>query len=54
LTQPIQVDRLQLQQAMLNLIVNGIQPMSDDGDQQHELQITTDTTVSEGGRVGRP
>jgi C4-dicarboxylate-specific signal transduction histidine kinase len=37
---------------MLNLIVNGIQPMSDDGDQQHELQITTDTMVSEGGRVG--
>jgi signal transduction histidine kinase len=49
---PIQVDRLQLQQVMLNLLVNGIQAMSDDGVQQHDLQITTDTVVSEDVRVG--
>ncbi|HEY2186899.1 MAG TPA: ATP-binding protein [Xanthobacteraceae bacterium] len=43
----IQGDRVQLQQVMLNLIVNGIQAMSDGADEQSELLISTEDT--EGG-----
>src|ERR1700692_4630297 len=46
-------DRVQLQQAMLNLIVNAIQAMSGIGEGARELQISIDAVPSEGGvRVG--
>jgi signal transduction histidine kinase len=49
----VQGDRVQLQQVMLNLIVNGIQAMSGIGEGARELQISIDAVPSEGGvRVG--
>jgi len=49
----VQGDRVQLQQVMLNLIVNGIQAMSGVGEGARELQISIDAVPSEGGvRVG--
>jgi len=38
----IHADRVQLQQVMLNLIVNGIQAMNDVADGQRDLLITTE------------
>ena len=50
---PVQGDRVQLQQVMLNLNVNGIQAMSGIGGGARELQISIDAVPSEGGvRVG--
>ncbi len=50
---PVQGDRVQLQQVMLNLIVNAIQAMSGIGEGARELQISIDAVPSEGGvRVG--
>jgi signal transduction histidine kinase len=45
---PIQCDRVQLQQVMLNLIVNGIQSMSDVEDGDRELHISTLSVEPEG------
>src|SRR6266478_2622078 len=45
---PIQCDRVQLQQVMLNLIVNAIQSMSGVEDGNRELHITTVSIESEG------
>jgi C4-dicarboxylate-specific signal transduction histidine kinase len=47
----IDCDRVQLQQVMLNLIVNGIQAMSDVADGQRDLLISTEAT-EDGVRVG--
>ncbi len=47
----IHADRVQLQQVMLNLIVNGIQAISDVADGQRDLLITTEGT-EDGVRVG--
>jgi signal transduction histidine kinase len=44
-------DRVQLQQVMLNLIVNGIQAMSDVADGQRDLLINTEAT-NDGAHVG--
>ena len=50
---PVQGDRVQLQQVMLNLIVNAIQAMSGIGVGARELQISIDAVPSEGSvRVG--
>src|SRR5882672_12234670 len=50
---PVQGDRVQLQQVMLNLIVNAIQAMSGILEGPRELQISIDAVPSEGGvRVG--
>ncbi len=50
---PVQGDRVQLQQVMLNLIVNAIQAMSGIGEGARELQISIDAVPFEGGvRVG--
>src|SRR5258708_11182718 len=50
---PVQGDRVQLQQVMLNLIANAIQAMSGIGKGARELQISIDAVPSEGGvRVG--
>jgi PAS domain S-box-containing protein len=50
---PVQGDRVQLQQVMLNLILNAIQSMSGVADGNRELQISIDTVPSEGSvRVG--
>jgi C4-dicarboxylate-specific signal transduction histidine kinase len=50
---PVQGDRVQLQQVMVNLIVNAIQAMSGIGEGARELQISIDAVPSEGGvRVG--
>jgi C4-dicarboxylate-specific signal transduction histidine kinase len=50
---PVQGDRVQLQQVMMNLIVNAIQAMSGIGEGARELQISIDAAPSEGGvRVG--
>src|SRR5258705_5636216 len=50
---PVQGDRVQLQQVMLNLIANAIQAMSGIGEGARELQISIDAVPSEGGvRVG--
>jgi signal transduction histidine kinase len=50
---PVQGDRVQLQQVMLNLIVNAIQAMSGIGEGARELQISIDAVPSEGRvRVG--
>jgi C4-dicarboxylate-specific signal transduction histidine kinase len=50
---PVQGDRVQLQQVMLNLIVNAIQAMRGMGEGARELQISTEAVPSEGGvRVG--
>jgi signal transduction histidine kinase len=46
----IHADRVQLQQVMLNLIVNGIQAMNDVADGQRDLLITTED-VANGVRV---
>jgi len=46
------VERVQIQQVMINLIVNAIQAMSGDGDSKHELQISTETNEAGGVRVG--
>jgi C4-dicarboxylate-specific signal transduction histidine kinase len=45
---PVQGDRVQLQQVMLNLIVNGIQSMSGVEDGNRELQISTVSIEPEG------
>ena len=47
----IHADRVQLQQVMLNLIVNGIQAITDVADGQRDLLITTEGT-EDGVRVG--
>jgi C4-dicarboxylate-specific signal transduction histidine kinase len=47
----IHADRVQLQQVMLNLIVNGIQAINDVADGQRDLLITTEGT-EHGVRVG--
>src|SRR5260221_10196292 len=50
---PVQGDRVQLQQVMLNLILNAIQAMSGIGEGARELQISIDAVPFEGGvRVG--
>jgi signal transduction histidine kinase len=46
----IHADRVQLQQVMLNLIVNGIQAINDVADGQRDLLITTEGT-EDGVRV---
>jgi PAS domain S-box-containing protein len=45
---PVQGDRVQLQQVMLNLVVNAIQAMSGIGEGARELQISIDAVPSEG------
>jgi len=45
---PVQCDRVQLQQVMLNLIVNAIQSMSGVEDGNRELHISTVSTEAEG------
>ena len=45
-------DRVQIQQVMVNLIVNAVQPMSGDGHSRRELQISTETDGADGVRVG--
>ncbi|WP_426615371.1 sensor histidine kinase [Bradyrhizobium sp. McL0616] len=50
---PVQGDRVQLQQVMLNLMVNAIQAMSSVEEGARELQIRIETVPSEGGvRIG--
>jgi PAS domain S-box-containing protein len=50
---PVQGDRVQLQQVMLNLIVNAIQAMSGIGEGARELRISIEAVPSEAGvRVG--
>jgi C4-dicarboxylate-specific signal transduction histidine kinase len=44
-------DRVELQQVMLNLIVNGIQPMSGVAEARRNLLISSEAT-EEGARVG--
>src|SRR5262249_10614758 len=41
-------DRIQLQQVLLNLIMNGIEAMSGDGEASHELSITSTSTEVDG------
>jgi C4-dicarboxylate-specific signal transduction histidine kinase len=48
---PVQGDRVQLQQVMLNLVINAIQAMNDLGDGKRELHVSTDLIESEGVRV---
>jgi C4-dicarboxylate-specific signal transduction histidine kinase len=43
---PIQGDRVQLQQVMLNLVINAIQAMSDVRDSKRELHVTTGVVES--------
>ena len=43
---PIQGDRVQLQQVMLNLVINAIQAMSDVRDGKRELDVTTGVVES--------
>jgi C4-dicarboxylate-specific signal transduction histidine kinase len=43
---PIQGDRVQLQQLMLNLVINAIQAMSDVRDSKRELHVTTGVVES--------
>jgi signal transduction histidine kinase len=43
---PIQGDRVQLQQVMLNLVINAIQAMSDVHDSKRELHFTTGVVES--------
>src|ERR1700741_1442199 len=45
----VQGDRVQLQQVMRNLVVNGIQAMSGSGEGARELQISVDAIPSQGG-----
>ena len=45
---PIQGDRVQLQQVILNLIVNAIEAMSAGSDGLRELLISTETNASDG------
>ena len=47
----IHADRVQLQQVMLNLIVNGIQAINDVADGQRDLMVTTEGT-EDSVRVG--
>jgi PAS domain S-box-containing protein len=49
---PVQGDRVQLQQVMLNLIINAIQAMSGIGEGARELQISIDVPSEGGVRVG--
>jgi len=49
---PVQGDRVQLQQVMLNLIVNAIQSMRDVEDGNRELHISIVSIEPEGVRVG--
>jgi C4-dicarboxylate-specific signal transduction histidine kinase len=49
---PVQCDRVQLQQVILNLIINAIQSMSSVEDGNRELHISTVSIEPEGVRVG--
>jgi signal transduction histidine kinase len=49
---PVQGDRVQLQQVMLNLIINAIQAMSGIGEGARELQISIDVPSEGSVRVG--
>lgn len=48
---PIQGDRVQLQQVILNLMINSIQAMSDSAGGERELHVTTEQIASEDIRV---
>jgi signal transduction histidine kinase len=49
---PIEGDRIQLQQVMLNLIVNAIQAMSGEDDAGRDLEINTETVEPRGVLIG--
>jgi NO-binding membrane sensor protein with MHYT domain len=48
---PVQGDRIQLQQVMLNLILNAVEAMSGPGDESRDLLITTEQDEANGLRV---
>jgi PAS domain S-box-containing protein len=48
---PVQGDRVQLQQVILNLIVNAIEAMSGAGQGERQLSISTETSASNGALV---
>jgi signal transduction histidine kinase len=48
---PVQGDRVQLQQVVLNLIVNAVEAMGGSGDDARDLLITTEPDEANGVRV---
>ncbi|HXO01560.1 MAG TPA: ATP-binding protein [Stellaceae bacterium] len=48
---PVEGDRVQLQQVMLNLILNAIEAMSGSGDESRDLLITTEEDEANGVRI---
>jgi len=48
---PVQGDRIQLQQVILNLILNAVEAMSGPGDESRDLLITTEQDEANGVRV---